>query len=1121
MTTLARLSFGVPADQLGPFATAYERQLAPILRHHGLVAITDPGRATADGIFTRLFAVETPAAVADHDQALKLDPAWQQTLQQLGPAFFGPEHKAPLTYRLDLYQTPAGPGKRVQAGSGQTVEAGPGRSVTVGPGFRLGLWHSFGLSDGMPDYIVDLLQDRHGNLWLASGLFTIGQLKRGLGLWRFDGLQMSHFTTADGLPNDAVNGLLEDRDGQLWVGTDAGVSRYDGQHFTTYTTADGLAGNRVLALLEDRDGQLWFGAGLKGAPVGVSRYDGQTFKNFTAADGLASDLVISLLEDRSGQLWFGTDQAVSRYDGQTFTTAFTTDERQYLGGVPSMLEDRAGNLFFAIWGEGVRRYDGNTYVTFTPQDGLTTNTVDSLLEDRDGQIWVGTFNGGMSCNSGQRLATFTTAEGLAHNYTYALWEDRRGRLWVGTHGGVSGNDGARFSVLEGTDKVVNSLLVDRRGHLWFSIWGQGVGRYDGQRTETFPIEGLSWGDARLLLEDGQGRLWIVTTGDQEGLSYYDGEGWTPFTRDIGLAPNAVSCMLEDRAGQLWFGGDGGVSRYDGQQVEVFTTDDGLVHDEVLALREDRSGRLWIGTQGGLSRYDGKDFTTFTAADGLPHDQVCSVLQDQAGQMWIGIRGGGVVRYDGRVFQYLSRQDGLASDQITHLLQDRQGAIWIATADGLHRYQPSPHPPQVQLKTVIANQHYAPDGPICIPSLQKLVAFEFEGRSWTTRPERMAYVYRLEGYDADWQSVYSNRVAYQDLPVGEYTFRVKAVDRDLNYSEVAQVNVAVEPDALAESLTAALGQSSPQGEFVGRSAALKKVQQQLRHVAPADLTVLILGETGTGKGLAARTLHELSPRRQARFIQVNCGAIPETLIESDLFGHEKGAFTGATSRHLGKVELASGGSLFLDEIGDMSRAAQVKLLRLLEERTFERVGGADVLTADVRVVAATNRDLEQMVREGAFREDLFYRLQGFEIHLPPLRARREDIPLLALYCIGPKAAHLDKEVTGLSQVAEEALVAHSWPGNVRELQHTIERAVVVCQGSTIEVDDLMLSGRAVPTAAEGNWMSLEEMERRHIRAVLEDRDWIIAGPQGAAIVLGLHEATLRFRMRKLGIKRPKA
>jgi formate hydrogenlyase transcriptional activator len=294
-----------------------------------------------------------------------------------------------------------------------------------------------------------------------------------------------------------------------------------------------------------------------------------------------------------------------------------------------------------------------------------------------------------------------------------------------------------------------------------------------------------------------------------------------------------------------------------------------------------------------------------------------------------------------------------------------------------------------------------------------------------------------------------------------------------------------------------------------------VQAQLEGVARTEVTVLILGETGTGKGLAARTVHALS-QRPGLFIQVNCGAIPEGLVESELFGHERGAFTGAVSRKLGKVELAQGGTLFLDEVGDLAPAAQAKLLELLEERAFARVGGTETLKAEVRVIAATNRDLGRMVAHGPFREDLYFRLEAFPVRMPPLRERREDIPLLAAYFVERMAAHLNKRLAPLSAEVLARLGAYDWPGNVRELEHVVQRAVIVCPAETIRVEDLVLGpGEGGPA---GEVLTLAEQERRYIRQVLEQTSGVIGGPRGAATLLGLPESTLRTRMKKLGIGR---
>jgi transcriptional regulator with GAF, ATPase, and Fis domain len=385
---------------------------------------------------------------------------------------------------------------------------------------------------------------------------------------------------------------------------------------------------------------------------------------------------------------------------------------------------------------------------------------------------------------------------------------------------------------------------------------------------------------------------------------------------------------------------------------------------------------------------------------------------------------------------------------------------------------------------------------------------------------MAYVVKLEGYDPDWQPAYTRQVEYRDLPLGEYTFQVKAVDRDLNYSEPASVRVVVEPDPHLDAFTRALSASGTSEEFVGASDALHRMQTQLREVAPTDLTVLILGETGTGKGLAARTLHALSPRRGGPFIQVNCGAIPEGLVESELFGHERGAFTGAAHRQMGRVELAEGGTLFLDEIGDMPLAAQTKLLHVLEEHTFQRVGGTEALKVEVRIIAATNRDLGGMVRSGAFREDLYFRLQGFVIALPPLRDRVEDIPLLAEYFAERFARHLDRAAPAFSEEAVARLQTHTWPGNVRELEHVVQRGVLMCTGDRIEGEDVVLPSE--PEASLGGEVAilpLEEHEKRHIERALKATGGVIFGEHGAAKLLDINPHTLRARIKRYGLHSP--
>jgi formate hydrogenlyase transcriptional activator len=319
------------------------------------------------------------------------------------------------------------------------------------------------------------------------------------------------------------------------------------------------------------------------------------------------------------------------------------------------------------------------------------------------------------------------------------------------------------------------------------------------------------------------------------------------------------------------------------------------------------------------------------------------------------------------------------------------------------------------------------------------------------------------------------------------------------------------------------------EIVGNSPALLKALHAVDQVAPTDSTVLIYGETGTGKELVARAIHSRSARNGRALVNVNCSAISAGLVESELFGHMKGAFTGALERRIGRFELANGGTIFLDEIGELSLETQVKLLRVLQEHEFEPVGSSRSLRVDVRVIAATNRNLREAVEAGRFRSDLFYRLNVFPIELPPLRERRSDIPQLVAFCVTRFSKRLGKKIDGVSRESMENLVNYPWPGNIRELQNVIERAVVLSVDPTLRLDrDLMPKGVADPeTDVPGHrepdldsakpLLTLDEVDRNHILAALQHASWVVDGPKGAAKILKLHPNTLRHRMNKLGIK----
>lgn len=345
----------------------------------------------------------------------------------------------------------------------------------------------------------------------------------------------------------------------------------------------------------------------------------------------------------------------------------------------------------------------------------------------------------------------------------------------------------------------------------------------------------------------------------------------------------------------------------------------------------------------------------------------------------------------------------------------------------------------------------------------------------------------------------------------------AVENALAYNEIETLKNKLEKEKLY--LEEEIRSEYNFEEIVGNSSVLKRALQDVQTVATTDSTVLIYGETGTGKELIARAIHNLSGRRERTLVKVNCAAIPTGLLESELFGHEKGAFTGAIDRRVGRFELAHQGTIFLDEVEDIPLDLQSKLLRVLQEQEFERLGSSRTLRVDVRVVAATNADLAQLVEEKKFRSDLYYRLNVFPITVPPLRERPEDIPLLVHFFANKFAQQMKRPIESVAKETMAALINYHWPGNIRELQNLVERAVILSRGSTLEIPLAELKQSSKPANHSNGAATLESIERDHILRVLGDAKWVIAGPTGAAARLGLNRTTLNHRMRKLGITRP--
>ena len=1006
-------------------------------------------------------------------------------------------------------------------------------------------FQNFTRRDGLiNDHTYFIAQDSQNRLWFGT--------EKGV-CW-YDGTDFHHLKD-EGIAGRAVHSIYEDSEGRIWFGGRRTLGYYDGTAFHDLIPRylqdyeqppSSQWSNLCWGITQDMEGHLWFGFDY---PI---RFDGQSFHRYDEKEGFLQDgNVYTVGRDPSGKVWIGR---LGHRDG---LWCYADGTFQYVqvdlgGGLRRIQCDGTGRMWFST-SEGVLYQDGDGFNRFTPADGLPHPAVKAVFQDRDHQYWFATWGGVVLYDTQISVFDLSTEFSSKVSEVSQLVQDRRGDIWIGCvvyllnplNKSVFRFDGEHFA-FAGTeyDFDINNCFAiyeDLEGYLWFG-GRNGLFRYDGQKVEKIEtIADLDGKSVSAIVQDAQGGFlfghWENSTGKKRKdifasalkLIYQRGEQFqTIFVENEKKDPfSSIGTVIAGRDGEVYFhlashnfsvGGRGLARWHPEEGLKFYGIEDGLTDDRVTDLLEDRHGNLWIATLSGLCRFDGSTFQTFTTDDGLPSNRIRCVFEDRQGHLWLGTDRG-VTHCDGQLFQTINSPH---IGPVCQILEDRDGTFYFGTLMGsVIRYRLRQTLPRIRLLQVIADKVYENSEEVIVSTAGQQVIFEYKGLSFSTHPSDMLYVYRLNGYDADWQlATRKMRAFYRDLPPGDYTFQVRAIDRDLNYSEIAQVQLSVERDPRISALTSIINSTDGVGkEFIGESAALHAFQIQLRKVASTDLMVLFKGETGVGKGLAARVLHALSSKCDGPFMQVNCGALPATLIDSELFGHERGAFTSAVSRKLGKVELAKGGTLFLDEVGDMTLETQARMLRLLEEGTYERVGGSETLSIQARVVAATNRNLEEMVKTGTFREDLYYRINAFPMSLPPLRERKEDIPDLAEYFKTRMATHLDKQIEPLTVEVIEVLQAYDWPGNVRELEHTINRAIIVCQDSQIEVADIGLISSSTPVFTDREVVPLAEIERRYILKMLKVANWKIKGTGGAAALLGLHPGTLYGKMRKLGIKRP--
>lgn len=964
------------------------------------------------------------------------------------------------------------------------------------------IWQGEGLSSQL---IRALHRDREGNLWMGTG---------GDGLYRLTRRSARAHMPAGGLLPSFVP-MVGDGAGGLWAGTICeGLVHFSDGVFERYGAAQGLPANCVFGLHRDADGTLWIARGRDG----ILRLREGRVTLFSGADGLEGHEARAILRDHAGTLWVGTEAALHRLGPGGEFIAHRLPVRP--ASINAIVERRAGGLWLGTRA-GLFRFVEGRFTHWGPEDGLSPGSIRALLEDADGTLWVGTYGGGLSRLKDGRITRYTTATGLFDMFLSHILDDGHGRLWLSSNRGVFRVARAELeAVAEGRATEVTSVWFDRRDGMPSSETNGG-GQPAGWRAP-------------------DGRLWFPTV---DGLVSFDPTA----PRNPHPPPVVIDRVLVDRRPSS--SSDPRLAR--GRPAASIAlpagTHDLEIHYTGLSYRAPEKllfhyrlaghdeGWIDAGTRRAayytnlspgryrfLVRARNEDGVWSEAAAVLPIRQMpyvyqtrwfqalCAVLLLTLAVAGYRLRMRNLVRRTERLEAAVAARTAEVATQRDQLAAEHQ-RLQQAHGDLLAIFE------QTGVSVCLVDG----DGAVeflseAAEDMLGCITAEATGRPWQ---------HLLPLADDDRrraESLLSEPAAQRErAPV-----RFDAVDgrrywieldvRDDPRDAARRILCLHDVTELYDLPVAVDGTTRFQG-MVGETAVMRMVYRQIREVATVDSTVILEGETGTGKELASRAIHDLSARKGKPYLAVNCAGLTESLLASQLFGHRRGAFTGAVADQTGLFEAASGGTLLLDEIGDIPPSVQASLLRVLQEGEIVRVGDSRPRRIDVRVVAATHRDLDAEVVAGRFRRDLYYRIRVARIRIPALRERRDDIPLLVSWFLAQARATGRSRVDEVSHGAMDLLLAHPWPGNVRELRGVVENAALAARGPVIEVADLpaeFLASTPDPLVtsalAEGG---LDSRERRHVELALERTE---GNRSAAARLLGISRKTLYRRLDEFGL-----
>ncbi|HYL99942.1 MAG TPA: sigma 54-interacting transcriptional regulator, partial [Blastocatellia bacterium] len=1010
--------------------------------------------------------------------------------------------------------------------------------------FTDGKFTNYTTSDGLAGGSISrLFEDRQGVLWVGT--------EKG-GLQRFESGRFVAATKQSGIAGDTVKSLYEDREGNLWFGTNSGgLFRLKKQKILALTTGEGLPSDSAVPIIEDKEGAVWVGA----TCGGLVRLKNNVLTTYAPGAGLPKECIWSLWADDDGGLWMGTwGGGLTHFKDGKFATYNHRNSNISSNTVLAIFRDRKRTLWVGT-GTGLNRFKDGEFTVYETKDGLVHNDVRFITEDRQGALWIGT-TGGLSRYKDGAFTNYTAGNGLPHNFVRAIQEDEdeNGVLWIGTYGGglARFKDGkfVRCSRRNGLfDDVVSRILDDGRGNFWMS-GNRGIYRVSKSELNDFAdgkitsVQSISYGVA-----DGMPTAECNGGAQPAGWKTRDGRLWFPTIKGIAIVdpaaiksnsvppPVAIEQVLIDKT-PVSTGSPMKAPRRGKGDLEIHYTALSFVSQDKVRFKYKLEGydENWVDAGTRRAAYytnippGAYSFRVAASNDeGVWNEEGAAIKLNlpphfyetrwfyAIGALLLALAAVGGYRLRvRRLLRRAEKLEALVSERTLEVVEQKDRLAYAkeqleqANQDLLSVLD------QLRLGVVLTERK----GVVTFLSeaaqnLLGVTSDEAAGQSWQ-------HLLPLADQDSERVKAQVERASEQRTKV---PVRVKREDGRRYWMEIEVEDDPRDPQKkifllydVSEiyDLRMLLDDKAQFQGLVGQSTAMQLVYKQIRDVTNVETTVLIEGETGTGKELVARAIHYSSRRRSKPFIAVNSAGLTESMLASQLFGHRRGSFTGAVSDHIGLFEAASGGTIFLDEIGDIPMSEQSSLLRVLQEKEITRLGESKPRKIDVRIIAATNRDLNKAVAAGSFRQDLLYRIRVAHIELPPLRYRRDDIPLLVAWFLGQARTATGKATQDVGSECMNSLTRYQWPGNVRELKSAIEFAVIRSSCPVLQTadlpDDIVNSAnlQALPALTHRE----QRDERHRIFRALERAG---GNRAAAARLLGIGRTTLYRRLKAIGME----